>query len=484
MKDTVWKRISDKRPKGAKLVKIVGILSAVVWLGALGAFFFLKDKKLPAIAEGLGTGAAKVTSGGEHSEDGEAVGEEASGGAAEEGAGGEAAEGVTVAKAEGGPESRADHGGNAAHAGKHGNGAKAGHGGNTGAEGEAASDRGEGEKDRILPSREELAALRQVAELHAAAGDLEKAVAPMRRVMLMPTRDITLLSLATDIFLGTAHYSEALATAGQVLALNPGDMRTKVQAVEAQYRLGQVDQAVAAAQAALKEHPGDLGMLTALGTIEVEMGPAHPGYGQSLQAALKLKPDHAPALYLLGRKAQLEGDYKDAEAAFRKVVKIDPHNAKAFGQLGMALYHLGKDKEAERAYRSELAMNPADYNTWFNLGELHLTRALSEKKPAVIQSLRTEAMECYLKALELNDDHPQAHYRVGVLLNGNGQYKEAIRHLEASLKTDSRYVPTLVQLSLAYENLKQLERARAYLNKAYELDPLNKVVLFKLKQWS
>ena len=93
-------------------------------------------------------------------------------------------------------------------------------------------------------------------------------------------------------------------------------------------------------------------------------------------------------------------------------------------------------------------------------------------------------MECFLKALALNNDHAEAHFRVGVLLNGNGQYKEAIRHLEASLRTDARHVPTLVQLCVAFENLKQPERARAYLNKAYELDPLNKVVLFKLKQWS
>ncbi|HKP96368.1 MAG TPA: tetratricopeptide repeat protein, partial [Fibrobacteria bacterium] len=270
----------------------------------------------------------------------------------------------------------------------------------------------------------------------------------------------------------------------QVLALRPDDMRVKVQSVEAQYRQGKVQKALAEAKAVVKEHPGELAMLTTLGTMEVEMGPGHHDYGKSLQAALKLKPDYAPALYLQGRKAQLEGNYRDAETAFRKVLKLEPQNAKAHGQLGIALYHLGKGKEAEKEYRLELGMNPQDYNTWFNLGELQLSQAAEEFDPAPIQVLRAGAMESYLKALALNPDIPQAHYRVGVLLNGNGQYKEAIRHLEASLKADSRHVPTLVQLSLAFENLKQPERARAYLTKAYEIDPLNKVVLFKLKQWS
>jgi tetratricopeptide (TPR) repeat protein len=214
------------------------------------------------------------------------------------------------------------------------------------------------------------------------------------------------------------------------------------------------------------------------------MGPAHPAYGKSLAAALKVDPNHAPALYLQGRKAQLEGDYQDAETAFSKVVSQEPGNAKALGQLGMAQYHLGRLKEAEQSFKAELAINPGDYNTWYNLGELHLVYANGETQSGTVQARRAEGMECYLKALELNPDHAQAHYRVGVLLNGNGQYKEAIRHLEAALKTDSRHVPTLVQLSLAYENLKQLERARSYLNKAFELDPLNKVVLFKLRRLS
>ena len=41
-------------------------------------------------------------------------------------------------------------------------------------------------------------------------------------------------------------------------------------------------------------------LLTALGTMEIEMGPAHPHYGESLEKALHLKPKHVPALYQAG----------------------------------------------------------------------------------------------------------------------------------------------------------------------------------------
>jgi tetratricopeptide (TPR) repeat protein len=309
-----------------------------------------------------------------------------------------------------------------------------------------------------------MAALRQVAEMRAAAGDLAGAVDPMLRVMSMPTQDAALLSLAVKIFLGTANYAEAFRYAGELAALDPGDMTARVQAVEAQYRMGQVEPAMRAAEEALKRHPGDLAMLVALGTMQVEMGPGRKTYGQALAQALKLKPDYAPALYLSGRKAQLEGDFRDAEKAFAKVLKSDPENYKALGQLGMAQYHLGKSVAAERSFREVVSRNPSDYNTWYNLGELLLGRANEETSSEAVRRFRAEALECYLKSIDLNPELAQARYRVGVLMIGNGQYKEAIRHLDGALRVDARHVPTLVQLALAYEYLKQPDRARAYLN--------------------
>lgn len=438
----VWKSLSEKRPRGAKLYKAFGILSAFIWLAAIGIFLALKADLLPGLP---------------------AIGD----------------------KPESGHAAPSVHAGDHAH-GEAGEAAEAAHAEMGHAEIGPASHENEldASAGNAPPSREELAALRELAELHAASGDLAKAVAPMRRVMLMPTREPDLLALAAKIFLGTANYSEALEAARKSLEVDPADSRAKEVAVQAQFRLGRIDRAMADARSALAEKPADMAMLIALATMEIENGPGSSGYGKSLEAALKLKRDYPPALYLLGRKAHLEGDYRDAETAFRKVLKQDPGNAKARGQLGMALYHQGKEKDAEKEFRATVELNPADYNTWFNLGESRLTAAARELDPALIQSMRSEAMECYIKALDLNSDHAQAHYRVGVLLNGNGQYKEAISHLEEARKLDSRHVPTLIQLALAYEYLKQLERARDYLNMAFELDPLNKVVLFKLKRWS
>lgn len=331
-------------------------------------------------------------------------------------------------------------------------------------------------------TEDERNALRELAEIHASRGNLEKAVYPLKKLTKEPTKDVALLSLATEVFLGTGHYKQALAVSRKALRYaQPGRVDLLVAKIMAQYRLGQVEEAFKSAKTALEQHPKDLDLLTAQGTMEIEMGPAHPSYGEALEKALKIDPKHVPALYQVGRKAQLEGDYKDAEILFRKVLKLDPKHAKALGQLGTALYNLQKDVEARHAFEAALELNPKDYNTWFNLGESHLATAARETSARVIRDHRKQAMASYLKAVEWNPDHAEAHYRIGVILNGNSQFKEAIRHLDAARKVDGSHVPTLIQLAVAYENLKRPDRAKSLLEQAAKLDPSDKIVQFKLK---
>lgn len=331
-------------------------------------------------------------------------------------------------------------------------------------------------------SDDERNALRELAEIHASNGNLEKAVHPLRKLMLVAGKDVPLLSLAAEVFLGTGNYREALQAATKALRhASPGRVDLERFAAMARYRLGEVHEAMQDVEASLKRHPKDLELLTVLGTMQVEQGPAHPHYGQALEAALKLKPNHVPALYQKGRMAQLEGDYRDAETLFRKVLQLEPGHAKAHGQLGTALYHLRKEDAARKEFEIALKTNPKDYNTWFNLGEVLLSLAGQERRPARIRELRTEALASYLKAVEWNRDHTEAHFRVGVILNGNGQFKEAIRHLEVARKSDGYHVPTLIQMAVAYEGLKRPDKAKAHLEKALELDPDDKIVHLKLK---
>ncbi len=131
-----------------------------------------------------------------------------------------------------------------------------------------------------------------------------------------------------------------------------------------------------------------------------------------------------------------------------------------------------------------LRRNPKDYNTWYSLGEWYLRRVEADPSLEAARQLRAKALQSFLRATELNDRHAEAQYRVGVILHGNAQYKEAIRHFEASLQVDSTRAAAWFQLGVAYERIAHREEARTCVRRAFALEPLNPVVIAKLRELS
>jgi Flp pilus assembly protein TadD len=172
-----------------------------------------------------------------------------------------------------------------------------------------------------------------------------------------------------------------------------------------------------------------------------------------------------------------QGNYASSLREIQAAIKLDPLDSRMHARLGMAYFHLGRDADAERAYKTALAMNPKDYNTWYNLGELHLSIA-NETEWAPVFAERTRlALEAYLATLANKPDHHQAHFRVGVILNANRQNREALRHLEYALQSDPHSIRILVQIAAAWEALGEKQKAWDFVQQAYEIDPFDQLVL-------
>ncbi len=328
---------------------------------------------------------------------------------------------------------------------------------------------------------EDLKAHARLMEMFLATGESDKAIPHMERLMPKHRGNPEFLVKAAEMYLGAARFSRAWETAQNCLALAPGNSKAQAVAVTAEYRQGRVDEALKNIRLALDKNPENPDLLMALGIMEAELGLPSPG---ALEKLLRIRPDFPPALYQLGRKNQLEGNFLDALVRFKRLVEVEPDNAKARGQLGIVHYHLGETPQAQQQFEKALALNPTDFNTWYNLGELWLSKTYQGKSPTDHRQFRHEAMACYLKAVELYPPHGPAHYRIGVLMNGNGQYKEAIRYLQHALERDPSSVSALIQLSLAYERLELYDDAREQLLKAFDIDPLNTTVIFKLRKLS
>ena len=89
---------------------------------------------------------------------------------------------------------------------------------------------------------------------------------------------------------------------------------------------------------------------------------------------------------------------------------------------GRELYH-----EAITCYNYALQIEDNDARVWNNLGNAYLE---IEKN--------LDAIKSFKKAIELDDEYPEAHYSISLVYESMSQYKSAIQHLEEALKFKSQ----------------------------------------------
>ena len=191
--------------------------------------------------------------------------------------------------------------------------------------------------------------------------------------------------------------------------------------------------------------------------------------------ALKINQALPAANYYYGRYLMQKGDFKNSKFYLERALKSRPDEPRYVARLGMAEFYLKRDANAENLYKKALQLNPYDYNTWFNLGELYLSQANeSNYVPEIRRKIRM-ALEAYLKTIEREGEHANAHSRIGLILNGNGEYAEAIRHLNIALERMPRNTLVMQQLSSAYLYMQDTARSIDYLEKILTIDPFNRI---------
>jgi len=237
-------------------------------------------------------------------------------------------------------------------------------------------------------------------------------------------------------------------------------------------------------EAALGKYPSSVDLLTAQAAISgqnpdtTQRGKAN----EMFKAILKKNPESAEANYQYGRYIMQKGNFKKSQEYLEKAAKIEPYNSRYLARLGMAEFYLKHDSNAEDLYKKALKINPYDVNTWFNLGELYLSEANESGYIPEIRKKTKSALEAYLKAIDLDSLHANAHYRIGTILNANGGYKEAIRHLTTALDKMPENTSVMMQIGTAYMQLGDTAKYIDYLNNILQVDPFDKVAGSQFKR--
>lgn len=135
----------------------------------------------------------------------------------------------------------------------------------------------------------------------------------------------------------------------------------------------------------------------------------------SLEVALALDPQSAPALQLAGRLRSQCGEHREAAALLRRAIECAPKQASNYTDYALALNAGGDADAAAEAYTKALALDPADPAPRINLGLLHLQHF----------GRFDVAEQCFREALAASPGHVAGLANLGLALHAQGRYDEA-----------------------------------------------------------
>ena len=153
-------------------------------------------------------------------------------------------------------------------------------------------------------------------------------------------------------------YAEALEHLDRGLALAPDDPGLLKAASLARYRLGDLGQAIDAAERLLRQVPDDVNEMFYLATLYEAN---RDGRAEALyQQVLARDADHVPSMNNLALLVAARGDVDEALALSRRAAELAPDSAIVIDTLGVTLLAAEQPREARRAFEHALSLDP-DY---------------------------------------------------------------------------------------------------------------------------
>ncbi len=159
-----------------------------------------------------------------------------------------------------------------------------------------------------------------------------------------------------------------------------------------------------------------------------------------LASAIELEPDYAPAraefawtLAELGATTALgQGRYDEAQALLRqgkvaaeKAISLDPSASQAYRALASILLRMGDMEGSSRAALQAVRLDPADHKAYDVLADVFAGLEGEDNHQA--------SRRYFEKSLSLFPEGWQAHHRLGVLLQNEGELPSSLQHADRAL---------------------------------------------------
>ncbi|MFN7303858.1 MAG: tetratricopeptide repeat protein [Phenylobacterium sp.] len=165
---------------------------------------------------------------------------------------------------------------------------------------------------------------------------------------------------------------DAVRSARRTAEMDPTSLTALRVLAMAQERLGEVTDALATYENALRLAPDDPDLLNGLGRLALELDLAPVAAGMARQS-LAARPGDPEAVCLLGRALALEGRVQEAIRCLADHLGAYPEQAGVWNALGVLMSDTGDPVMAETAFAEAIRLNPELVPALFNQANLLVT---------------------------------------------------------------------------------------------------------------
>lgn len=178
---------------------------------------------------------------------------------------------------------------------------------------------------------------------------------------------------------------------------------------------------------------------------------------------LKNQPRHYMSYEKLADLEILRGNNNEAKKYLRKYLSINALNPEILTKLGNIYFNCGEYFKAVKYYRKSLSVNSDAYWTFHNAG-LALIKSNDKRSLSVARS-------CFKSALKINPKYVPSLNELGLYYQNNYNNPKAKEYFLRAIKVNPNYKYPYFNLAKVYKESGQNERAKVFLLKAIKIDP-------------
>ena len=290
-------------------------------------------------------------------------------------------------------------------------------------------------------------------------GDTKGAIAHFDKIPSSLKDDIELKNLLGALYYSDTQYDNAIATANEVLSIDPDNMEAlelismcnKAKGDKAAYK-ATTDRILAADpyNAAVNIQRAE----------EYAVNKKYKLARDSYKKALRGDPSNTDALFGYGQMSYYTDDIKSAQDSFQQILNKDPDNAPALAYMGKLAYEEEYYLRATKYVQSAIKQDPYNYDYWMDYGTYLRYQGKFE-----------DAAKAWKKATELDPTYFLAYAYLAGNYDDLGKWDEALENYHKVIETNPKYFYAYESTAILEYRAKNYENAIKYFSKTYEYSP-------------